>query len=126
MTTSNNIIMFPKQTTITNNIALKSPSYNEAKDAIEDLKIAQIIDVTNAVADSVIETLIACGYDYPIDTIAQNDFYLVYEAIRSMLCKYHNEEHIFHDLAKNGFHTYEDGSFSFLAQSIKIKPHESK
>jgi len=124
MTTSNNIIMFPKQTSVTSNPDLKCPSYQEIREAIDDLKAMQMIDVTNVLADSVIETLVACGYDYPIDTIAQNDFYLVYEAIRAMICKYHNEEHIFHDLAQTGFHTYEDGSFSFLAHSIKIKPHE--
>ena len=60
-----NVIKFPK----TNKNKL--PSLDEVKENIEIQKVSQIAEVSGVVADTAIETLMQCGYDFPIGTRAE-------------------------------------------------------
>jgi hypothetical protein len=110
-----NIIKFPKQ------FARNVPSFEEVQQGLEFQKINQIADVSGALVGEVLQALTLLGYDFPVSTKAEKDFYLVAEAIRAMIGKYHDEEHPFHHLAEHSFEVLdEDGSFIFLAPSIEV------
>jgi len=115
--TDSNVIKYPKQFTPN----LNAPTFEQVQESLELQRINQIVDVTSALADEVVQMLIQLGYDFPVGTKAEKDFFLVIESIRSMICKYHDEEHAFHNLAEHSFEVLDDdGSFVFLAPKIKL------
>lgn len=116
-----NVIKFPKK------FSRNVPSFEEVQEGIELQKINQIAEVSGSLVGEVLQALTLLGYEFPVNTKAEKDFYLVAEAIRSMIGKYHDEEHPFHYLAEHSFEVLdEDGAFMFLAPKIELSPMEKE
>lgn len=116
-----NIIKFPKK------FARNVPSFEEVQEGIEFQKINQIAEVCGALASEVLQSLTLLGYEFPVNTKAEKDFYLVVEAIRSMVGKYHDEEHPFQQLAEHSIEVIdEDGSYVFLGPKITVSPSDEE
>lgn len=110
-----NVIKFPKSN------KNELPSLDEVKENIEIQKVNQIAEVSGVVADTAIETLMQCGYDFPIGTRAEKDFCLMVEAIRSMVMRYHDEHHTLQEFSDNCFEIdHVDESFVFIPPNIRI------
>ena len=114
MTPNSNVIAFPRK------MERELPTYENVIDAAEELTAEQIGIATSIAADALLEAMIALGYDIPIDTSAEADFFMVYECIKAMFMKIHGEDHPFHVISKNAFVKNDDGSYSIVATNIRL------
>jgi len=113
--TNNNVIPFPHQRNVG-----AAPNFEQVQESLELHRINQIMEVTGALTDAVVQIMVQLGYDFPVGTKAEKDFFLVIESIRSMISKYHDEHHAFHELAEHSFEILdEEGSYFFLSPTMK-------
>lgn len=122
---SDNVIKFPKSF---KKGTVSVPDYEEVQENLEFKKIYQIMEVSSSLFDSIVEDLGQLGYDFPIGTRMEKDFFFVFEAIKSMIAKYHDEEHELQILANHSILLVDDeeeSGYSFIPPTVKLKSEES-
>lgn len=114
---SDNIIQFP---------ALKRsssdpPSLEEVKENILSQKEEQIEEVSEILANMLLEQISTAGFLVSGDDKTVKELCFCMEALKSLMCKYYDIEHPFHAFANACFEQVDDDRIMFVAPIFKEK-----
>lgn len=125
---TDNVIKFPKQ--FVENQPTPAPTLEQIKQSIVQASMEEIDEATDVFATVIADALTQAGFEITEDRDNLKDMCLVFEAIKSVLCKYHGVVHSLHPFAQACFAEDDDGvniGFKFVNPTIKhISSKESK
>ena len=114
---SDNIIQFP---------ALKRsssdpPSLEEVKENILSQKEEQIEEVSEILANMLLEQISTAGFLVSSDDKTVKELCFCMESLKALMCKYYDIEHPFHAFANACFEQVDDDRIIFIAPIFKEK-----
>lgn len=114
---SDNIILFPnkKKTTI------DPPTLEEVKENILSQKEEQIEEVSEILANMLLEQISSAGFFISSDDKTLKELCFCMESLKALMCKYYDIEHPFHAFANACFEQVEDGRVAFISPTFKEK-----
>jgi hypothetical protein len=105
-----NVVFFPKE-------KRGSPpqTMEEVQDTVEMVRHVHVEETMQILAGSIFDNLALSGFNFnPDDDFYTKDVALAFEALKSMLYKYHGMEYPIQDIAEKNFALQKDGTVVLL------------
>jgi hypothetical protein len=119
-----NVIQFPSKKPLSENITEEQVTIS-----VDNIKYNHINETINAIVPMLFHNMELAGFDFAVDEdeidLYVKDGSFLVEAIRSMLCKYHDIEHPFQFISENVFVSDGNGKYS-LAGKLDLDLEEFK
>jgi hypothetical protein len=111
-----NIIQFPIQKKNTD-----LPTVEEIKENIVLQKEEQIEEISELLANILLEQISIAGFDISTDPKTIKELCFCMESFKALMCKYYDIEHPFHPFADACFQHVDDDRIAFISPTFKEK-----